>query len=165
MDFCLNNAFAQHDPKDVEAVKKKVDGDKSKTGLTEAETNGMNGHTNALTNSVTTGVDAASTPSVSAQQEVSIQQKAEKDPEGLSPEELKILNTLRAREMLRSEDVLNVDNFSTDAIDGLRPLVKRGMLTLVESSATSHSSAPTRVKKDVYNAMTYEKPRTAEVQG
>ena len=63
-----------------------------------------------------------------------IEKKAKVDPEGLSEDELKILNTIRARQMLRREDTLSIDNFSNDAIHGLVPVVKRGSLGLMKSA-------------------------------
>src|SRR5205809_4750385 len=39
--------------------------------------------------------------------------------ESLSMDELRVLKTTRARQMLRMEDVLDLDNFSTDAVDGV----------------------------------------------
>lgn len=61
-----------------------------------------------------------------------IQRKAEIDPEDLSPDEVEILKTIRARQMLRTEDTMNIDNFATDAIEGYAPKIKKGGLTLVE---------------------------------
>ncbi|KAL8703500.1 MAG: hypothetical protein Q9201_003310 [Fulgogasparrea decipioides] len=105
VDFCLN-AFENHDAAKHEALLKKLE-----------------------TSTVQTGVEAAATPADAAK-ETRIQEKAEVDPEGLSPDELRILKTIRARQMLRTEDAMNIDNFATDAIDGFAPIVKRGALTL-----------------------------------
>ena len=55
------------------------------------------------------------------------------DPANLSEEELKILQSIRARQMLRSEDFLTTENF-IDAIDGLAPRLKTGDLTLVSDN-------------------------------
>ena len=65
-----------------------------------------------------------------------IQEKAAVDPEGLSPDELRILNTIRARQMLRREDTLSINSFSNDAINGLVPVVKTGSLGLQRVGAT-----------------------------
>ena len=62
-----------------------------------------------------------------------IQEKERVDPEGLSDDELRILKTIRARQMLRSEDTMSIDNFSSDNINGWAPYLKRGSLTLVKS--------------------------------
>ena len=62
-----------------------------------------------------------------------IQEKERVDPEGLSEDELRILKTIRARQMLRSEDTMSIDNFSQDNINGWAPLLKRGSLTLVKT--------------------------------
>ena len=51
----------------------------------------------------------------------------------LSPDELQILNTMRARQMVRQEDIVNIENFSSDAIDGMVPNLKTGSLTLVRA--------------------------------
>ena len=61
-----------------------------------------------------------------------IKDKAEVDPEALSPEELNILNTIRAREMMDMRGQLNIDSFGTDSINGYSPLLKTGTLTLVD---------------------------------
>lgn len=53
----------------------------------------------------------------------------------LTPDELRILNAIRARQMVRSEDTMNIDNFSFDTIDGLAPNMKRGSLGLVPAIA------------------------------
>ncbi len=94
----------------------------------------------------TNGIEAAATavnstemsPSPStAQTEAKLQEKAKVDPEGLSPEELRMLKTIRARQMLRTEDSMNLNNFGTDAIDGWAPLISRGTLSLVKVAASS----------------------------
>ncbi|PLB45829.1 FAD/NAD(P)-binding domain-containing protein [Aspergillus steynii IBT 23096] len=48
----------------------------------------------------------------------------------LSPEELETLNGIRSRQMIRMEDVLRIDNFGHDVIDGMKPNLKRGALGL-----------------------------------
>ncbi|KAK6078053.1 hypothetical protein SCUP234_06427 [Seiridium cupressi] len=48
----------------------------------------------------------------------------------LSPEQIRIMHTIRARQMLQTEDLLNIDNFGTDIIDGLSPNLVRGALGL-----------------------------------
>ena len=72
-----------------------------------------------------------------AQTEANVQEKAEVDPEGLSPEELKILKSIRARQMLRTEDSMNIDSFGTDAINGWTPRMVKGSLGLVKVAASS----------------------------
>lgn len=52
----------------------------------------------------------------------------------MSPQELHIMNTIRAREMLRTEDTINIDTFSCDTIDGLTVNLQQGHLGLVKSS-------------------------------
>ena len=73
-----------------------------------------------------------------------IEKKAKVDPEGLSEDELKILNTIRARQMLRREDTLSIDNFSNDAIHGLVPVVKRGSLGLMKTAGKPAAKGPAR---------------------
>ena len=72
-------------------------------------------------------------------QEARIEKKAGVDPEGLSPEELKILNTIRARRMMRTEDVMHIDNFGVDAIGGYVPRVQQGNLGLAKGSSLPSS--------------------------
>jgi hypothetical protein len=52
------------------------------------------------------------------------------DLEKLTEDELTILRTIRARQIIRTEDTLNIDHFSEDAIDGFMPRLKRGELGL-----------------------------------
>lgn len=51
--------------------------------------------------------------------------------EQLTEDELKILNHIRAKQMLRFEDTLNLDHYGGDAIDGLVPNLKHGKLGLL----------------------------------
>ena len=60
----------------------------------------------------------------------------------LSPEELRIMHTIRARQMVRAEDSLNIDNFSVDVINGMRPHLQRGSLGL-----TTAKPAPIALKR------------------
>lgn len=69
------------------------------------------------------GVDGSTAP-VNNQEEARIEKKAGVDPEGLSPEELKVLNTIRARRMMRTEDVMHIHDFGVDAIGGYMPRVQ-----------------------------------------
>lgn len=55
--------------------------------------------------------------------------------DSLTPEELAILKNIRAREMLRMEDRLHIDNFSKDSIDGFIPHLETGNLGLVRPVA------------------------------
>ncbi|KAI4272223.1 MAG: hypothetical protein LQ337_005447 [Flavoplaca oasis] len=54
----------------------------------------------------------------------------------LTEDEMRILNTIRGRQMLRSEDTINIDNLAADVIDGKRINLERGNLGLVAPSAT-----------------------------
>jgi hypothetical protein len=67
----------------------------------------------------------------------------------LTPDELSILNAIRARQMIRSEDTMNIDNFSFDTIDGLAPNMKRGSLGLVPAAAAP-VKLPDRSEEDVW---------------
>ncbi|RDW76454.1 NAD(P)/FAD-dependent oxidoreductase [Aspergillus mulundensis] len=57
------------------------------------------------------------------------------DLESLPEDELQILKSIRARQVLRTGDLLNLDNFNRDAIDGMVPRLKLGSLTLVKVEA------------------------------
>lgn len=52
------------------------------------------------------------------------------DLEKFDEDELKILNHIRARQMLRIEDQFHVDNFAKDEIAGYVPNLQRGSLGL-----------------------------------
>ena len=49
----------------------------------------------------------------------------------LTKEEEGVLKSIRARQMLRTEDILHIENFSADTIDGFAPHLERGRLGLV----------------------------------
>ncbi|KAL8852078.1 MAG: hypothetical protein Q9221_003008 [Calogaya cf. arnoldii] len=53
----------------------------------------------------------------------------------LTEDETRILNTIRGRQMLRSEDTINIENLAADVIDGKRINLERGSLGLVAPSA------------------------------
>ena len=106
INFCLS-AFDAHDKDKHQEVIKKMEQQKFIAGA-----------------AVATHDDIAN--------EKRIQEKSEMDPEGLSEDELKILKTIRARQMLRTEDTMSIDNFSNDNINGYSPVLKRGELTLVK---------------------------------
>ena len=78
------------------------------------------------------------TPKTDAQ----IEEKAVVDPEGLSPDEMRILNTIRARQMLRREDTLSIDSFSNNAINGFMPIVKQGSLGLQKAGGNPGPQGP-----------------------
>ena len=129
VDFCLN-AFQHTDPEKTQAVMKKV-----------AAAGAMNSVEAAAT-AANDAEPAAEVPSDKVVEKV--EKKAEVDPEGLSPDELRILKTVRARQMLRTEDSINIDNFSNDAINGYTPLISRGNLGLVKvAGGSSGPKAPT----------------------
>ena len=48
----------------------------------------------------------------------------------LSEEEMRVLKHVKAREMMRTEDTMNISGFRTDIIDGLRARLERGNLGL-----------------------------------
>lgn len=60
----------------------------------------------------------------------------------LSPDELRILNTMRARQMIRQEDIVNLENFNSDPINGMVPNMKRGDLGLVMAPTTTEAKCP-----------------------
>lgn len=76
----------------------------------------------------------------------------------LTEDEINILNAIRARQMLRSEDTMNIENFSFDTIDGLAPNLKRGSLGLVPATA-SPIRLPDTADGDVLALMAGEKPK------
>ncbi|KAL4964142.1 NAD(P)/FAD-dependent oxidoreductase [Aspergillus stella-maris] len=61
------------------------------------------------------------------------------DLANLSEDELQILHTIRARQMLSAEDCLTLKNFGRGVVDGIVPRLKQGGLTLlkVEESEAS----------------------------
>ena len=115
VDFCLN-AWERHAPEKQEAVLRKL----------EMATLASNFEAPAT---LTGNVESPATLAGS-KTEAEIEKKAMEDPEGLSPDELRILNTIRASQILRREDTMNMDNFKADAINGWSPVVKRGGLGL-----------------------------------
>ena len=122
VEFCLN-AFEHHAPEKQAAVMKKME--------------------TAMLASNASNVEAPANVSTTQNQtEAAIEEKAAVDPEGLSPEELKILNTIRARQMLRREDTLSIDNFTNDAINGYVPQLVRGSLSLQKAAPKSTPKGP-----------------------
>ncbi|KAK4206968.1 hypothetical protein QBC37DRAFT_105079 [Rhypophila decipiens] len=53
--------------------------------------------------------------------------------EKLTPEEQAILKTLKGRRMVRPEDILDIENFTLDSVDGLAPRLERGKLGLAQA--------------------------------
>lgn len=80
------------------------------------------------------------------EESASIDSKVKRDVEkleaNLSPNEMRILTTIRARQMVRSEDTLNLENFSVDSFDGLAPNMIRGDLGLVKATAIPATKPP-----------------------
>jgi hypothetical protein len=62
----------------------------------------------------------------------------------LSADEMNILNSVRAREMVRSEDTVNIDTFASDIIDGRALNMVQGSLGLIAEAGVSKE-----VKKSV----------------
>ncbi|KAL8926519.1 MAG: hypothetical protein Q9208_002846 [Pyrenodesmia sp. 3 TL-2023] len=58
----------------------------------------------------------------------------EKVRQNLSEEEMRVMNYIRARQSMRTEDTMHIKNFSTDVIDGFAPNVERGSLTLKKAT-------------------------------
>ena len=56
--------------------------------------------------------------------------ETKQDLEKLTDDELAILRTIRARQMMRTEDAIGIDTFSNDPIDGLLPRLVTGKLGL-----------------------------------
>lgn len=57
------------------------------------------------------------------------------DLERLTTAELEVLNNIRAKQMMRIEDTMNLNGFERDTIDGYAPNLKRGSLGLVRRDA------------------------------
>ena len=119
VDFCLNNAFQSNS----------ATGENNRFVTTLEATMAQNGEKAPATGAVQDPV----APSA-AQMEHNVEEKAKVDPEGLTPEELNILNSMRARQMLRVEDQFNIDNFGNDSINGYTPVVRQGSLSLIETT-------------------------------
>ncbi|KAK5991522.1 Flavin-dependent halogenase ascD [Cladobotryum mycophilum] len=56
----------------------------------------------------------------------------------LSPEQRHAVNHIRARQMMRTEDTMHLENFTTDVIDGLVPHLERGALGLKKKEAPAN---------------------------
>lgn len=79
---------------------------------------------------------------------------AKKEPESvLTPEEMRILSTIRAREMVRQEDILSIETFNTDTINDLTANLERGSLGLVRPAAKTEVE---KHKRDVLGLMVGE---------
>lgn len=61
----------------------------------------------------------------------------------LTEDETRILNTIRARQMLQSEDTMNIDNLSADIIEGRRINLEHGSLGLAEATSADKKSERT----------------------
>lgn len=132
VDFCLH-AFEAHDTEKHKEVLKKVEAQKFINGAP-----------------VATNEDT--------QNEKRIEDKSMVDPEGLSEDELKILRTIRARQMMRTEDTMSIDNFSSDNINGYTPFLKTGSLTLIKAGVAAPEPTLRKIGgldfgQDYYNKM------------
>jgi hypothetical protein len=69
--------------------------------------------------------------------------ETKEDLERLNEDERAMLRTIRARQILRAEDTMNINNFSQEAVDGLVPRLIRGNLGLAKvldrTAAPAHS--------------------------
>ena len=57
--------------------------------------------------------------------------------ESLSGEERRAMDYIRARQILRAEDAMQIGLFSTEAVDGLVPDMRHGQLTLMKAVSSS----------------------------
>lgn len=48
----------------------------------------------------------------------------------LTPDQARAVDHIRARQMMRIEDIMHISNFKTDAIGGFVPIMKRGEIGL-----------------------------------
>ena len=78
-------------------------------------------------------------PSLSTEEEKA--SRMESFRASLDPEEQRVLDFIRARQFLHTESSTHLDSYTTDVIDGLRPQLERGSLTLVK--ATLQTGVPT----------------------
>jgi flavine halogenase len=53
----------------------------------------------------------------------------------LSPEQERVVNHIRARQMMRTKDSMGIGSFATDEIDGLVPNLQKGALGLIKVAA------------------------------
>ncbi|KFA75658.1 hypothetical protein S40288_08563 [Stachybotrys chartarum IBT 40288] len=70
--------------------------------------------------------------------------ETKQDLEKLSEDELAILRTIRARQMLRTEDTMNITSFASDVIEGYAPRLVCGSLGL--SGMESRTAAPSNAE-------------------
>ncbi|KAF2420220.1 FAD/NAD(P)-binding domain-containing protein [Tothia fuscella] len=98
-------------------------------------------------------------------EKLSLNENSEDNAEGLqelhaqmNDNERRIMDTIRGRRMLRSEDTMNIDNFAVDVVDGLQPNMVRGALGLV--TPVESAPSPKQAEKDVLALMTGEEQRT-----
>ncbi|KAJ5715234.1 uncharacterized protein N7483_012415 [Penicillium malachiteum] len=68
--------------------------------------------------------------------------ETKEDLEKLTEGELSTLRTIRARQMMRSEDAMNINTFATDIIEGFVPRLVTGHLGLDKVTANSRITAP-----------------------
>ena len=71
------------------------------------------------------------------------------DMDKLSADELRVLHTIRARQLMRTEDLMHIRHFEEDAIEGLAPRLERGMLGLVAKAGPTSLPAYTDSLFDV----------------
>ncbi|KAJ5659678.1 FAD/NAD(P)-binding domain-containing protein [Penicillium longicatenatum] len=72
----------------------------------------------------------------------------------LSADEERILTTMRARNAIRTEDLIHIDNFSVDIVDGMVPHLKRGELGLIDA-AKAQVKAPSADTKQSVSIFSY----------
>ncbi|RMZ75371.1 hypothetical protein DV737_g5306, partial [Chaetothyriales sp. CBS 132003] len=78
------------------------------------------------------------------QQGIDTTAKALLDSEGLTEQELQVVKGIMAKKMLQRGNLINVDSFGTDLVDGYAPRLKRGELGLRKpQDSASESVAPT----------------------
>ncbi|KAL9111519.1 MAG: hypothetical protein Q9227_004006 [Pyrenula ochraceoflavens] len=70
--------------------------------------------------------------------------ETQEDLEKLTEDELAILRTVRARQMMRSEDTMKIGSFATDIIEGYVPRLVTGKLGLSKATPKTFDAAPTQ---------------------
>lgn len=78
----------------------------------------------------TTGENQANPPSLSENEK---QSRIDALRESLDDEEKRVLDFIRARRIIKTEETLDIDHFTTNIIDGKAPHLERGKLTLIDA--------------------------------
>ena len=133
------NAFRPADAKKAAEVQEKVKSAESTKQIEEAVSNST---------PYIPGYEK-NEPAITAETEVNVQEKEKTDPSGLTDEEMGILKTIRARQMLNFEEQLNIDSFGSNAINGYAGFLKRGSLSLYKVDQRGDRQLSNGIVQDV----------------